>query len=212
VLIRLFHGVIRDGAHDRLLRGLCDHILPRLDAHPGVMSTTLAFGLDDAPTEYLVETHWRGMDDLIRFAGDDWRTPSVDPGEEELLVSVSAHHYVTEGFDPLVSAGHRSTPSVIFLDDVEIDGPRLQVVWNGSEVHVPPREMAAMLALASDPGAPVSSAKLARSIWPGSAMVTVYDVRRVIHELRIHLRSTGTPVHIRNVHGVGYRLEPGPPT
>jgi hypothetical protein len=45
-------------------------------------------------------------------------------------------------------------------------------------------------------------------------MVTPYDVRRVVHQLRLLLRSSGTPIHIRNVHGVGYGLElewPGEP-
>ena len=93
------------------------------------------------------------------------------------------------------------------LGDVEIDEARLRVAWKGSAVHLPPREMAAMLALARDVGAPVASAELARRIWPGSVMVTRYDVRRVVHQLRVLLRLSGTPIHIRNVHGVGYGLE-----
>lgn len=206
VLIRLFRGVIREGAHDRLLRELHDHVLPGLEAHPGVLSATLAFGLEDPQDEYLVETHWRSVTELIRFAGDDWRTPRVEPSEEELLVSVSAHHFVTDGLEP-AAASPRTPPSVVRLNDVEIDGARLQVVWNGSSIHLPPREMGAMLALSSDPGAPVSSAELARRIWPGSAMVIPNDVRRVIHQLRVILQRNGVPLHIRNVHGLGYGLE-----
>jgi hypothetical protein len=211
VLIRLFRGVIREGAHDRLLRVLHDHVLPHLEANPAVTSATLAVAMDGPPDEYLVESHWRELDDLIRFAGDDWRTPRVEPAEEDLLVSVSAHHFVTEGSDPPPGATFGTTPTVIRLDEVEIDGPRLRVAWNGSSVHLPPREMAAMLALAGEVEAPVTSAELARRIWPGSAMVTPYDVRRVVHQLRVLLRSSGTPLSIRNVHGVGYGLELGPP-
>jgi hypothetical protein len=207
VLIRLFRGVIREGAHDRLLRVLHDQVLPRLEAHPAVTSATLALALEGSSDEYLVESHWRGVGELIRFAGDDWRTPRVEPAEEDLLVSVSAHHYVTEGPAPPPAANLLTTPTVICLEDVEIDGPRLRVVWNGSAVHLPPREMAAMLALASDVDAPVASAVLARRIWPGSAMVTPYDVRRVVHQLRVLLRSSDIPLRIRNVHGVGYGLE-----
>jgi hypothetical protein len=199
--------VIRDGAHDRLIRVLHDQVLPRLEAHPAVSSTTLAVAVEGSPDEYLVESHWHGLGELIAFAGEDWRTPRVEPSEEELLVSVSAHHYVTDEPAPPSAANLRPAPSVICFDDVEIDGPRLQVVWNGSAVHLPPREMAAMLALASDVDAPIAAAELARRIWPGSAMVTPYDVRRVVHRLRVLLRSSGTPLRIRNVHGVGYGLE-----
>jgi DNA-binding winged helix-turn-helix (wHTH) protein len=204
VLIRVFRGQIREGAHDRLIRGLHDHVLPRLDADPGVLSATLAFSLNaGGADEYLLETRWRDLRDLIRFAGDDWMTPRVDPGEEELLVSVSAHHYVADGIDP-PSTGPRPSPTVVRLDEVEIDGEGLQVTWNGSAIHLPPREMVAMLALASDPGAPVSSPELARRIWPGSVLVGPYDVRRVIHRLRAVLRSGCAPIEIRNVHGRGY--------
>jgi hypothetical protein len=211
VLIRLFRGVIREGAHDRLLLALHDHVLPRLEANPAVTSTTLAVAMEGSTDEYLVETHWHELDDLIRFAGDDWKTPRVEPAEEDLLVSVSAHHYVTEGSDRPPAATLEKAPAVIRLDDVEIDGSRLLVAWNGSSVHLPPREMAAMLALARDVEAPVTSAELARRIWPGSAMVTRYDVRRVVHQLRVLLRASGTPIRIRNVHGVGYGLELEPP-
>jgi hypothetical protein len=207
MLIRLFRGVIREGAHDRLLGMLHDQVLPRLEAHPAVLSTTLAAAVDGSLDEYLLESRWRGVDDLIRFAGDDWRTPRVEPAEEELLVSVSAHHYVTDGPAAPSKANILATPAVICLGDVEIDGPRLRVVSNGSAVHLPPREMAAMLALAWEVDAPITSAELARRIWPGSVMVTPYDVRRVVHSLRVLLRSSGTPLQIRNVHGVGYELE-----
>jgi DNA-binding winged helix-turn-helix (wHTH) protein len=74
-------------------------------------------------------------------------------------------------------------------------------------IHLPPREMAAMLALASRPGEPIASVELARRIWPGSALVGPYDVRRVIHRLRTLLRSGGAPLEIRNLHGKGYGLE-----
>lgn len=207
MLIRVFRGVILEGAHDRFIRMLYDDVLPRIESNPAVSHTAVAFALDEPVEEYLVETHWRGVDDLIRFCGDHWRTPQVDPGEEELLVSVSAHHYVTDGVTARSSGALRPGPLVIRVDGVEIDGPRLQLVWGGSAQHLPSREMAAMLALAADPGAPVTSAELAHRIWPGSAMVTPYDVRRVIHQLRTLLRSSGTPLEIRSVHGYGYRLE-----
>jgi hypothetical protein len=207
VLIRLFRGVIREGAHDRLLRELNDHALPHLESHPDVLSATLAFGLDEAPDEYLLETHWKGIPELIRFAGDDWKTPRVEPAEEELLVSVSAHHYVTNGAGHARATGTAPAQPVVSLEDIEIDRTRLQVAWNGSAVHLPPREMAAMLALASDPGASIPSAELARRIWPGSVLTTPYDVRRVVHQLRVILRKSGAPLRITNLHGLGYGLE-----
>jgi Transcriptional regulatory protein, C terminal len=212
MLIRLFRGVIREGSQERMVRVLHDHVLPTLEAHPAVVSTTLALPLDAGrPREYLLETRWRGIADLVRFAGEDWTTPRVEPCEEDLLVSVSAVHYVTSDSAEAPGAELRPIPGVVRLGHVGIDGPELQVVWNGSAIHLPPREMGALLALASSAGSPVSTVELARSIWPGSALVGPYDVRRVIHRLRTLLRSSGVPLQIRNLHGRGYGLEtPGP--
>jgi hypothetical protein len=213
VLIRLFRGVIRDGAQDRMMRTLHDHALPHLESHPGVLSATLALPLDAGPPrEYLLQSCWRGIDDLVRFAGDDWRTPTVEPCEEDLLVSVSALHYVSSGFDPPPAPAWGVASEVVWLDGVGIDGPGLRMTWSGSSVHLPPREMGALLALASNAGAPIPAVELSRRIWPGSALVGPYDVRRVIHRLRALLRSSGAPLRIRNVHGRGYGLEPAEPT
>ena len=212
MLIRLVRGVIREGMQDRMVRGLHDHVLPRVHADPSVVASHLAFPLEGGtPTEYLLETPWRTTGDLIRFAGEGWRTPRVEPCEEELLVSVSAHHYLTDEADLPAVADVRPTPTEVWLDEVGIDGGALRVVWNGSSMHVPPREMAAMLTLASRAGAPVASAELARRIWPGSVLVGPYDVRRVIHRLRRIVRTGHVPVAIRNVHGRGYVLEPAEP-
>jgi len=208
VLIRLFRGVIQPGAQDRLLRELHDDVLPGVEAHPDVAFAALALSSDGSPDEYLLETHWSSLQAMRGFIGDDWKTPRVEY-EEGLLVSVSAHHYVTDRILSRLVPSNRSVQPVIRLDDVEIDGHRLQIQWSGSSLHLPPRAMAAMLTLASDPGAPVASAELARRIWPGSAMVSPYDVRRVIHQLRRLLRSSGTPLGISNLHGCGYSLELG---
>jgi hypothetical protein len=186
---------------------LNDDLLPRLKADPAVLATTLSVPLEiGRPREFLMETHWRSVRDLIRFAGDNWRTPRVEGAEEECLVSVSAHHYVTLEFAPGSMTG-APPPTTVWLDDVEIDGTSLLVAWDGLAIHLPPREMAAMLALAARPSEPIASVELARRIWPGSALVGPYDVRRVIHRLRTLLRSGGAPLEIRNLHGKGYGLE-----
>jgi hypothetical protein len=208
MLVRHFRGVIRDGAEDRLLGRLNDNFLPRLEGNPAVLAATLSIPLEvGKPREFLMETYWRSLRELIRFAGNDWRTPHVEPAVEECLASVFAHHYVTMGFAPRSMAGVAPPATLVWLDDVEIDGTSLLVAWDGLAIHLPPREMAAMLALASRPGEPIASVELARRIWPGSALVGPYDVRRVIHRLRTLLRSGGAPLEIRNVHGKGYGLE-----
>src|SRR4029453_6953231 len=153
MLVRHFRGVILDGAEDRLLGMLNDDLLPRLKAHPAVLAATLSIPLEGGrPREVLMETHWRSVGARRRFAGDNCGTPRVDPAEEECLASVSAHHYVTMEFAPGSMAGAPPPPTPVVLDDVEIDGRSLLVTWDGLAIPLPPREMAAMLALAARPG------------------------------------------------------------
>jgi DNA-binding response OmpR family regulator len=102
---------------------------------------------------------------------------------------------------------HLSEFSVIELGGLEIDGPRQRLGWDGSTTPLAPREMSAMLALAAEAGDPVPAADLARRIWPGSRMVTAYDVRRIIYRLRQSLRASHIPASIENVRGRGYFLD-----
>ena len=139
----------------------------------------------------------------IEHAGGD---AEVARGSERLVPSAARR--------PLGDGGSHGWPSranlgslVVSVAGIRVDGLRQRIEWDGSTIHLPPREMAAMLALVAAPGAPVASADLARRIWPGSALVTSYDVRRVIYQLRSSLRASRIPVTISNVRGWGYSLE-----
>jgi hypothetical protein len=199
--------VIREGAHDALLRELHDDIVPMMESHPDVSFVSLGLPWDASPDEYLLESHWSSAAAIEAALGPDWRTPAVEDMEEELLSAVYAHHYVpSSGPTPAASLPGVES-AVVLVGPVHIDARRRQVTWNGSSMLVAPREMAALLALACDPGTPVASGDLARRIWPGSAVVTAYDVRRVVYQLRGALGAAGIPLAIRNVRGSGYCLD-----
>ncbi len=206
MLIRVFRGVIREGAHETLVRELHDDVLPKMQSHPDVSYVSLGLPWEASPNEYLLESHWSSQRALEAALGPEWRTPVVDEFERHLLSAVFAHHYVTSSPTRAASLP-RAESAVVLVGPVRIDGSRRQVSWNGSSTCVAPREMSALLALAGDPGAPVASGDLARRIWPGSVVVTAYDVRRVVYQLRSSLIAAGIPLAIRNVRGSGYCLD-----
>lgn len=76
-------------------------------------------------------------------------------------------------------------------------------------MRLPPREFGVLVELALHPQQPISSAELARRVWPESAWTTGDDVRRTVYRLR---RAMGDherrPPLIRNRRGFGYVLEP----
>jgi hypothetical protein len=210
VLIRVFRGVIREGAHEAMLRELHDDIVPMMESHPDVSFVSLGLPWESSPDEYLLESHWSSAAAIEAALGPDWRTPAVEDMEEELLTAVYAHHYVPAS-GPIGTASLPGVePAVVLVGPVRIDARRRRVSWDGSSTVVAPREMAALIALACDPGAPVAAGDLARRIWPGSVVVTAYDVRRVVYQLRGALAAAGIPLAVRNVRGSGYCLDPVP--
>jgi DNA-binding response OmpR family regulator len=78
--------------------------------------------------------------------------------------------------------------------------PRMPL-WDRSTVYLPPREIAALLALASRPGEGSPRSNSARRIWPGTALVGPYDLRGVIHRLRTLPRSGSAPFEVRTLRG-----------
>jgi DNA-binding response OmpR family regulator len=131
--------------------------------------------------------------------------PSVEEHQQNNLTT--AHPFLTDPTPGYDSANARLASPIVSLGEVQIDGLRQRVLWDGSVIHLPPREMSVMLALVAEPGAPVASSDLASRIWPGSRMVTAYDVRRIIHRLRSSLRRSKAPLTIHNVRGMGYFLD-----
>ena len=130
----------------------------------------------------------------------------MDELQQDNLIT-AAHHFLTGSTAGLDATSGTLGAPIVSLGDVQIDGLRQRVLWDGSVIHLPPREMSVMLALVADPGAPVASSDLASRIWPGSRMVTAYDVRRIIHRLRTSLRRHKAPLTIHNVRGMGYFLD-----
>ena len=130
----------------------------------------------------------------------------MDEHQQDNLIT-AAHHLLTGSPPGYGATNARLGSPIVSLGGVQIDGLRQRVLWDGSVIHLPPREMSVMLALVADPGAPVASSDLASRIWPGSRMVTAYDVRRIIHRLRTSLRRHKAPLTIHNVRGMGYFLD-----
>jgi hypothetical protein len=69
MLIRVFRGVIREGAHEALIRELHDDVLPMIESHPDVAYVSLGLPWEGTPNEYLLETHWASKEALVAFVG-----------------------------------------------------------------------------------------------------------------------------------------------
>jgi two-component system response regulator QseB len=95
----------------------------------------------------------------------------------------------------------RASPEVSF-GALMLDPVKRRVVFRGQPVELSAREFAVLEALAREPGAVISRAKLEESVYGWGEEVGSNSVEVHLH----HLRRKLDPGLIRNVRGVGYRL------
>jgi two-component system response regulator QseB len=95
----------------------------------------------------------------------------------------------------------RGSPEITY-GGLVLDPVKRRVVFRGQPVELSAREFALLEALAREPGAVISRAKLEESVYGWGEEVESNSVEVHLH----HLRRKLEPKLIRNVRGVGYRL------
>jgi DNA-binding response OmpR family regulator/heme-degrading monooxygenase HmoA len=124
----------------------------------------------------------------------------LTPAEPE---EIAAAAQVVVGRVPL-----RDLPDHLDLGTLRLDVKHRRAYVDDRAVELPPREFVLLAELAINAERPISSAELARRVWPESAWTTADDVRRSVYRLRRLLGDhRRTPPLIRNRRGYGYVLE-----
>jgi two-component system alkaline phosphatase synthesis response regulator PhoP len=94
------------------------------------------------------------------------------------------------------------------VGDVTIDPVKRQVMVQGREVKLSPRELGLLVFLSAQPGRVYSREEIERHVWEGEAVApnsNVVDVHMA--NLRNKLRDAGAFGLIRTVRGAGYALK-----
>lgn len=140
--------------------------------------------------------------------------------EKVVLLDAGADDYVTKPFntDELLARvrtclRHRragpADSARFAIGDLLIDLDRRQVVRNGEEIHLTPKEYELLAELAQQAGRVLTHAHLLRAVWGLAHQDDVEYLRVTVRALRRKLeRNPGQPTLIRNEPGVGYRLQP----
>jgi DNA-binding winged helix-turn-helix (wHTH) protein/heme-degrading monooxygenase HmoA len=210
-IVRVFRGRVWPGAQQEYARMLFEEAVPQFRSHQGLVDITVAEPIHPGDDEFLVISVWRSLADLRDFVGERWYEAKMVPPEQELLRAKSIHHYRTS-----TRAGMPSPDSVAdtqdAADEVVSRGFRVSVsrgvaAFDGRRLEFPPREIAALAAMTSRLGDPVSAQELALRIWPTRPFTDTTDVRRVIYLIRDRLNEARVPFRIRTRRGQGYVLE-----
>ena len=96
----------------------------------------------------------------------------------------------------------RASPQLTY-GAITLDPVKREVSFRGARVELSAREFAVLEALLREPGAVVSRTKLEDSVYGWGEEIGSNSVEVHLH----HLRKKLDPALIRNVRGVGYRIE-----
>jgi quinol monooxygenase YgiN len=91
-VVRIFRARVKPGRQADWERLVRDTALPELSQAEGLLACYPGGPLGD-PEEFSMVSVWRDLGAVRTYAGKDWATPVLYPGEDEILAEVHVHHY-----------------------------------------------------------------------------------------------------------------------
>jgi len=101
MILRVFRATIREGRKTEFERLVREQSIPWLNRSEGIIAYFPGKPLDDDSREFVMITLWRDQHALEKFAGANWRDPTVTADETPLVQAMSADHYALFGKEPV---------------------------------------------------------------------------------------------------------------
>lgn len=187
--------------------GVCPIVAPGVDQATRLLATSrpdVAILADGAqPASLLYDLELKGVP--VVLVADSEQLTQVPELRVPVAVVLSPAE-VDEIADAALIAG-ADMPNVLEVGSLRLDLDAHLVFLDAEAVELPPKEFAVLAHLALRPGEPVSTAELARTLWPGVFHATAEDVHRHVYRLRklIGDHSRLAPL-IASRRGYGYVL------
>ncbi|MHA7775073.1 antibiotic biosynthesis monooxygenase family protein [Roseibium sp. M-1] len=93
MIMRIFQVVIRPGKEADFSRFFHETAIPLMKGTPGIVSVLPGAARADSPREFSFVMVWKDLASLKAFAGEDYKSPHIDPAEAELVESRTIRHY-----------------------------------------------------------------------------------------------------------------------
>lgn len=219
--------VVEDDA--AILRGLADNL-----AHEGYEVVTAANGetayslqKSEKPDLIILDLmlpRMSGLELCRKLRSEGVQTPILmltarsEESDRVIGLDLGADDYVTKPFSlrelmarvrALLRRIHASAelPNELQFDDVEVDFRRYVATRSGQLVEMTRKEFATLRILAARAGEVVTREELLNEVWGYEAYPVSRTVDNHVAGLRSKLeKDPARPVHIRTVHGVGYKF------
>ncbi|MHC4107713.1 MAG: antibiotic biosynthesis monooxygenase family protein [Planctomycetota bacterium] len=96
MIIRFFRAIVHDGQAEAFAKLFVETILPLIRAQEGLISASIGLPHETSPNEFAMIMHWRDLEAVQRFAGEDWQNAVIHPDEAHLLKETCVHHYIAD--------------------------------------------------------------------------------------------------------------------
>ncbi len=93
MIIRFFRAIVHDDQADAFKTLFVETILPLIRSQDGLISASVGFPHESSPNEFSMIMHWRDMEAIKKFAGDNWQSAVILPEEAHLLKETFVYHY-----------------------------------------------------------------------------------------------------------------------
>jgi quinol monooxygenase YgiN len=93
MIVRVFRAVVHDGKQSEFQDFFLNEARPYVEKQAGLISLYIGLPADLSPSEFLMVMHWKDIESIIGFAGENWNQAVILNEERHLLKEVFLHHY-----------------------------------------------------------------------------------------------------------------------
>ncbi len=140
------------------------------------------------------------------------RVAGLDAGADDYLVKPFESEELLARIRALLRRSEGIISPVLQWGNLQLDPSSSKVTCRGTPIALTPKEYALLELFLRNPGRIFSLDSLLDKIWPFEDAPTVASVRTHIKGLRQKLKKAGLSGVISTVYGLGYRLQPVPPS
>ena len=94
MIIRFFRAIVHEGMAEEFARVIVEDILPVIRDQEGLISASIGMPHESSPNEFSMTMHWRDLEAIKAFAGENWQHARILPEEAHLIRESHIHHYV----------------------------------------------------------------------------------------------------------------------